>query len=184
MHLLFCLFFSLVFTTSPLSKKDDAVLSNVNSINDASVYVTDWEKVSTWNEKGLGSDKYFYYSKTLPVSMVETSNNTVVIVYTKGYFFSDTTATQKPVSLPFQYFLPENNRPEPVRWSVMTNEHAVEVSLQIPESITSSFQRLGSEVQLRYFVFKAPFLEKHKLTPPALHNLTYQQVVELAQIAP
>jgi len=145
-------------------------------------YVTDWEAVHSWSEQTTPEGKLFYTNRKLTDVDNKLLGKSVVLTFVKGYNFSQFPLKEKPVLLPFEFFLPEEGIKTPISWKIRKGTDELQVGFRIPDVYTNAFQINEKKIQLRHFLFHEAFLEKNKITRQALHNMTYKQVAALAGV--
>jgi len=160
----------------------DAITTNESSFKNA--FYTDWETDLDWKESVLSTGKVFTFQKQLPLLDASTLSNGYVLAFIKGYNFSKIPMAEKPLSLPFEFFLPEEDATQSLSWQVQKAEGEVQVALQLHQSLSGQFQQFRKDIQVRYFVLTPQFLQQHKLTQAQAHQLSYTKLISLLQVAP
>ena len=147
-------------------------------------FYTDWETDLQWKESTSGKGKVFSIHKQLPQLDANILSKGYVLAFIKGYNFSKMPMAEKPLSLPFEFFLPEVDAKQSISWQVEKAEGNVQVALQIQQNFSDQFQQFGKNIKVRYFVLTPLFLQQHKLTQAQVHQISYTKLVSLLQLEP
>lgn len=143
------------------------------------VFISDWEPATSWAT--FKNQEIIQYSlkRILPELQLKQLKESQLIVFVKGYQFKDTAPTEKPLSLPFYFFIPEENALKPIYWNYTRSAGKVDIMLQAPLELEEKLSQTKGKVLFRYFILDKAFLKQQKLSPKALRNLSYQQLLKL-----
>jgi hypothetical protein len=166
------------FTVRPINETTTSDRSFKNA------FFTDWETNLQWKESSSSTGKVFSFQKQLTQLDDKILSKGYVLAFIKGYNFSKMPMAEKPLSLPFEFFMPEDDATLPISWQVKKAEGQVQVALQIHQNLSDQFQQFGKNIQVRYFVLTPQFLQQHKLTQAQAHQLSYTKLVSLLQVEP
>lgn len=141
------------------------------------LFTTDWEPATAWHrvEDKTSNITYYIHQRTLPAE-ANVSDKGLVLVFTKGYSLSN--GPEKPMGLPFTYFSGDVST-QGFNWYQNIKNGGVEVQLNIPAALESSFTAGKNGIQFRYFVMSPQFFKEKKLTPAQVKSLSYRKIVEL-----
>ena len=174
-------FLSILFFT--IIQKDNLRSGYLSTSISSNIYISQWENNKYWNTGTEEDQKGYYLKRSIPQLTEDVLNNGVVMVFTKGYSFTESNLQEKPLQMPF-YFFPSNGSPNGAcKWLIIKTLGEIELGIKMPEEVEPSFKQSQMNVQLRYFLFEEAFLKKHKLSKKVLQNMSYQQVVNLLDIA-
>ncbi|HYH16143.1 MAG TPA: hypothetical protein VD794_13030 [Flavisolibacter sp.] len=173
---------NLILNTQLFSVKNQPSTQSFEKITFASKsFISEWETASSWQQSSFNGKHQYTLKRMLPLLNKSILEEGVVLVFTKGYTFLSK-KVDKPLSLPFYFFMENANMP--LHWSVKPTLGTLEVELQVPSDNEQAFLKEKNELQLRYILLEKEFLKNKKLTPQTVRNMSYQQVVALLSIAP
>jgi hypothetical protein len=144
-------------------------------------YISEWETGNEWHSS---SDDLYYIKKSIPQLDQQSLTNGMVLTYIKGYNFSNLPMTEKPISLPFQYFSPDDSETKAVTWQMEKSKGEIQVGVQLSRGLMNTFSQFKKNIQLRYFILTPEFLDKHQLTKEKLCNISYSQIIALTKVKP
>jgi hypothetical protein len=148
------------------------------------IFVSDWEPASSWETSRNQEVVQYAFTHKLPKLQTQQLKESQLIVFVKGYQFKDSSAIEKPLSLPFYFFLPEEKALKPQYWNYTASSDQLEITLQAPVNEEDKLSQTKENVQIRYFLVDKAFLKQQKLSPRALRGLSYQQLLQLTSQTP
>jgi hypothetical protein len=181
---LYTLFLTAIFSSSTPNSEINSCNFTKTILNYQPVYVSEWESNNTWLENKGPSDKVFYTERQFPQLSKSVLENSVVLVFTKGYEFMVSNQKSKPLPLPCMLFTASDDLSQPCKWNVNKKSGMIEIGLILPSLLENTFQQNQSELAFRYFIIQENFLKQHKLSRSAIQNMSYQQVIQIVNVTP
>lgn len=156
----------------------------VSSINNNNVIVTDWEPANGWT-RTIGDNQTLKYATSRGFHAITQSliDNGAVLVFSKGYNFSDTSA-MRPMGMPFYFYLPIERMNFPVFWEYINKIGGVDVNLQMKNDAAPWFDNGQGNIRLRYFVLSPQELQRRGWTPRSARSLTYNELTSTYSLTP
>jgi hypothetical protein len=148
------------------------------------IFISEWEPAASWKPTKYEGGIQYSILKVFPQLKKKQLQDSELIVFVKGYQFKDSFVRDKPLSLPFCQFIAEKEFLKPLYWSFTATLGQLNITLQAPLELEEKLEKARENVQFRYFLLDKAFLKQQKLTPKALRNLSYQQLIQLAVITP
>jgi len=107
-----------------------------------------------------------------------------LIVFVKGYLFKDISVSEKPLSLPFYFFIPDSKTLKPLYWNYTTSSDHLVITFQAPLDMTEKLTKSKEKVQFCYFLLDKSYIKNKKLSPTALKNMSYKQLITFTAKTP
>jgi hypothetical protein len=169
-----------LFVTTP--QTDSIQLPSIKAA--PGIFISEWEPAASWKPTKYATGIQYSMIKIFPQLQKQQLLKSELIVFVKGYQFKDSSVRDKPLSLPFYQFIAEKEVLKPLYWSFTASLGQLNITLQAPLEIEEKLTKAKEKVLFRYFLLDKAFLKQQKLTPKALRNLSYQQLIQLAVITP
>lgn len=142
-------------------------------------FVSGWENSATWKTTVSGDNIVYSQTKMLPGITPAVRANGAVLVYARGYNFSTVQVEDKPIKLPFSFYLPWERVMSPYYWTIATADGSATVALEMKTNMEADFLPYKDNIRFRYFVLTDAFLQANNLTPVSVRNLSYAEVLNL-----
>ena len=147
------------------------------------VYTSGWESIPAWTvDKNTGST-ILSYSRNLPELNSDILEKGAVLVFVRNLWpegIGDG-ETGKPLMMPF-YFLPYFEKPDYTEeWNYTIKRNVINITLLIKGSKQPT--QPNKKVQLRYVVIPVEKLKAKKQTTQTVRKASYDEVVQMFDLA-
>ena len=148
------------------------------------LFISGWESIPLW--KTVTKNKATIFSYAHKISNLN-DDNVTVLVFVRNLWAGDETDKEpagkmgKPLMMPF-YFLPYFEKPDYTEeWNYTASKNAVNIALLIKGS--NEAIQPNKKVQLRYVVIPGEKLKAKKQTAQAIRKASYDEVVQMFELA-
>ncbi|ANE49669.1 hypothetical protein [Flavisolibacter tropicus] len=148
------------------------------------IFISNWEQVTSWEAIKNQETIQYSFKRLLSKQQIQLLSKSELVVFVKGYLFEDTSDSEKPLSLPFYFFTPDGNALKPLSWYYTTSSDHLVITFQAPLDMTEKLTKLKEKVQFCYFLLDKSYLKKKKLSPTALKNMSYKQLITFTAKTP
>jgi hypothetical protein len=155
-----------------------------SSIHSSTVRITSWEPTGGWSKTQYTDDQVRMQTTRSFREMTQAQlAQGALLVFSKGYNFADATM-DKPLELPFYFFLPYERMNLPVYWEYLGKLNGVDMSLKMGNDAMSSFTNAHDNIKFRYFILSPQELQRLNKTAQEMRAMSYEQLTTLYHIAP
>ncbi|MDB5196546.1 MAG: hypothetical protein JWP88_917 [Flaviaesturariibacter sp.] len=168
-------------------------ISEENSVPEAiqlpnttsAAYVSDWEGVnsSAWTSTATNDELTYEFNKTISQVNTGVLRSGVVMAFAKGYNFADANMN-KPMNLPFTFFLPYERMAFPYNWNYDKQEGSVKVGLTMKRGMQSEFLAAQNNIKMRYVVISPAYFAQTGTDAATLSRLSYNELMAKLNVNP
>jgi hypothetical protein len=172
---------ALLFTAC---KKEDVAPTDDSAAivagSSAGVFVSEWEPVpqTSWQMSTITNGTMSSsYSRATPQVNDNVRTNGKVLVFAKGYSFADT-AISKPMSMPFDFYLPFERMAFPYTWLYDAGNGQINVAVGMRPGMERYFDNAKDDIKFRYVVLPYEYFVQTGLTTQALSQMSYEDLMD------
>lgn len=147
-------------------------------------YITDWIGGQKWSASQSDKSNYLFINDQIIKQLDQsTLDKGAVLVFNKGYSFGASSSDQKPLGLPYYYYLPYERMAFPIRWESKLSVGHIYTVGSMNAYQAKMFIGAQDKFFTRYFVISPDYLKKYGLTSEKLHSMSYADLVKLFEVS-
>jgi hypothetical protein len=165
------------------SNEESQVLGESGTRN-STANVSNWESVNSWNETTDNGMKIYYTTRANTAINPDIVSKGAVVVYSKGYNFSNVPMENPPMPLPWYYYIPWERMAYPYYYDIDVKDGENTIAIKMHPDLERDYMSNRQNLSFRTFVLPEGFLKKHNMTREQAKTMPYSEMARMAGVTP